>query len=71
MNPIDLNTLRDVIRRNQSDGRVTPDSPSNQVHVDNYGNVKFGSELQPGEVTTQVPQETFAGASACLDGGGR
>jgi hypothetical protein len=59
-NPIDLNTLRNVIIENMNRGRVSPDNPDGQVHVDNFGNVKFGSDVQPGEVTTQVPQETFA-----------
>ena len=58
---VDLNALREAVLSNQNRNDVLPNNPSRQVVVDREGNVKMGSEVNPGEVTTQVPQETFAG----------
>lgn len=58
--PIDLNALREAVLSNQNRNDVLPNNPSRQVVVDREGNVKMGSQVKPGEVTTQVPQETFA-----------
>lgn len=57
---VDLNALREAVIANQNRGDSLPSSPANQVIVDRDGNVKLGSDAKPGEVTTQVPQETFA-----------
>jgi len=57
---VDLNALRQAVLNNQNNDDVLPNSPSKQVVVDREGNVKMGSDVKPGEVTTQVPQETFA-----------
>jgi hypothetical protein len=57
---VDLNALRAAVIANQNRGDTLPTNPANQVVVDRDGNVKMGTEAKPGEVTTQVPQETFA-----------
>lgn len=57
---VDLNALRNAVLANQNRGEPLPSNPANQVVVDREGNVKMGSSVKPGEVTTQVPQETFA-----------
>ena len=58
--PVDLNALRNAVLNNQNRNDALPSNPSKQVVVDREGNVKIGTDVQPGEVTTQVPQETFA-----------
>jgi hypothetical protein len=60
MMPVDLNALRNAVLNNQNRNDALPSNPSKQVVVDREGNVKIGTNVQPGEVTTQVPQETFA-----------
>jgi hypothetical protein len=60
MMPVDLNALRNAVLNNQNRNDALPSNPSKQVVVDREGNVKIGTDVQPGEVTTQVPQETFA-----------
>jgi hypothetical protein len=57
---VDLNALRKAVLNNQQRDDALPTAPSRQVVVDREGNVKFGSDVQSGEITTQVPQETFA-----------
>jgi hypothetical protein len=57
---VDLNALRNAVIANQNRGDALPSSPAHQVVVDREGNVKMGGDTKPGEVTTQVPQETFA-----------
>lgn len=57
---IDLNSLREVVRQNQTNNQRNPTDPSRQVVVDREGNVKFGDQVSSRERTTQVPQETFA-----------
>jgi len=58
--PVDLNALRQAVLNNQNNGDTLPNNPARQVVVDKEGNVKMGSDVRPGEVITQVPQETFA-----------
>ena len=62
---VDLNALREAVLNNQNRNDVLPNNPARQVVVDREGNVKMGSDVKPGEVTTQVPQETFA-ALRCM-----
>jgi len=57
---VDLNALRNAVIANQTRNDPMPRNPANQVVVDRDGNVKMGDAIKPGEVTTQVPQETFA-----------
>lgn len=57
---VDLNALRAVVIANQNRGEVLPNDPSKQVVVDREGKVLLGGDIRPGEITTQVPQETFA-----------
>jgi hypothetical protein len=58
--PVDLNALRQAVLANQNRGDNLPTNPDSQVVVDKDGNVKMGNTVRPGEITTQVPQETFA-----------
>lgn len=60
---IDLNALRDVVRRNQANQDLNPTEPSRQVVVDKEGNVRFGDQVAANERRTEVPQEIFAAAS--------
>jgi hypothetical protein len=60
MAAIDVNKLREAIRQNQNLHTALPSDPSRQVVVDKNGNVLMGSQVQPGQLVTQVPQETFA-----------
>ena len=57
---IDLNALRSVVIENQRNNRSLPSDPSKQVVVDKEGKVLFGDQARNDDVTTQVPQETFA-----------
>lgn len=60
MAAIDVNKLREAIRENQNRQTALPSDPSRQVVVDKNGNVLMGTQVQPGQLVTQVPQETFA-----------
>lgn len=57
---VDLNKLREAILQNQNRQSALPSDPSRQVVVDKNGNVLMGTQAQPGQLVTQVPQETFA-----------
>ena len=57
---LDLNALRETLDRNLGKSNSLPTEPRRQIVVDNDGNIKMGNQIQPGEQTTQVPQETFA-----------
>jgi hypothetical protein len=57
---VDLNKLREAILQNQNRQSTLPSDPSKQVVVDKNGNVLMGTQVQPGQLVTQVPQETFA-----------
>lgn len=57
---VDLNELRKAIRENQNQQVAFPSDAPRQVVVDRNGNVLMGSQVQPGQLVTQVPQETFA-----------
>ena len=60
MTNVDLNALRKAVTDNQNRNDPTPSNPALQVVVSRDGSIKMGDTVQPGEVTTQVPQETFA-----------
>ena len=57
---IDLNALRSTVISNQKNGQPLPSDPNRQVVVDKEGRVLMGVDVRPGEMTTHVPQETFA-----------
>ena len=57
---VDVNALRAAVLQNMNRGDALPTDPSRQVIVDKQGRVLMGTQVQPGQQVTHVPQEIFA-----------
>ncbi len=61
----DLNKIAATVRANQARNVADPQAPSQQLYVDNYGNIYFGDQLgqasAAGRRLSKVTQETFYG----------
>lgn len=57
---VDLNQLRDMVLENQRNSTSLPSNPNRQVLVNKDGWIITAADARPGELTTLVPQETFA-----------
>jgi hypothetical protein len=57
----DLNKIAETIRQNQAAGKVNPTEPSEQIFIDDKGDILFGNQVDPASASrlSRVTQETF------------
>ena len=65
MSSIDLNQLRDNVRRNQRSGDSYPERQEEKIFVDKNGKIRTGDTVSSSQNRdlSEVPQETFASSS--------